>query len=238
MRRRITRPTLLTGFSAALTVASISATAGFLIGRYPMLRQFVPVHFDGQGLPNRWQLTSYLLVLMPVWIQIALALTFGAIAGILLYRASPGDGERGEIAQPDADRMLVTAEAISLLAAIWVTFQGLAAVQLMSLWQRGWGGFGKIYGQTLVIAIVASVVVGIRAASSLRQSQPASLTADSNWRFRALYFNPQDPALFVPVRSGFGWTVNFGRPGAILLMMLFLIFGIGAPLAIMRILLG
>lgn len=52
-----------------------------------------------------------------------------------------------------------------------------------------------------------------------------------------MYFNPQDPTLFVPLRSGIGWTLNFGRPWAIILLALFLAFGIGAPLLIIRMLL-
>lgn len=237
MKREIARPTLLTGIGAAITVAAIAGTAGFILGRHPMLREFVPVHFSRQGLPDRWLQSSYTLVLMPVWVQLTLALVFGAIAGLLLYRARPEDGQQDAVAKSDAERMLVAAEAVSLLAAIWVTFQGLAAVRIMRLWQRGWGGLGDIYGQTLIVAIVASIIVGIRAVGGLRHSPQGAAAADRNWRFWGLYFNPDNPALFVPVRSGFGWTLNFGRPGAILLMTIVLILGLGAPLIIMSFLL-
>jgi uncharacterized membrane protein len=80
--------------------------------------------------------------------------------------------------------------------------------------------------------------VGIRAAAYLRRSRPATPSLDKNWSFRGIYFNPDDPALFVPLESGMGWTLNFGRPGAIFLMALFLIFGVGGPLIIMQLLLG
>lgn len=33
-----------------------------------------------------------------------------------------------------------------------------------------------------------------------------------NWKLGILYFNPQDPSLFLPQRFGVGWTVNLGRP--------------------------
>ena len=62
--------------------------------------------------------------------------------------------------------MVMTAEAISLLAAIWVTFQGLLAIRLFMMWQLMCCGLGSIYYQALVVCIVLSVVVGIRAAST------------------------------------------------------------------------
>ena len=63
-------------------------------------------------------------------------------------------------------------------------------------------------------------------------------TSDAHWRLQGLYFNPGDPALFVPLRSGVGWTLNFGRPQAIVFLLVSLAFGIGAPIFIIRLLLG
>ena len=45
-------------------------------------------------------------------------------------------------------------------------------------------------------------------------------------------------ALFVPLRNGIGWTVNFGKPRAIMILLLFAVFGIGVPIALLRLLLG
>src|SRR4030095_3383549 len=127
--------------------------------------------------------------------------------------------------------MLVTAEAISLLSALWVTFQGLGAIRLFIMWQKGCCGMGEIYTQALVVAIVLSIVIGIRASVYLRHPVPVTRpTSDAHWRFQGLYFNPQDPALFVPLRRGIGWTINFGRPRAILFLTVFLAFGIAGPL--------
>ncbi len=35
---------------------------------------------------------------------------------------------------------------------------------------------------------------------------------DQHWFGDFFYNNPDDPAMFVPKRYGFGWTVNFGNP--------------------------
>ena len=58
------------------------------------------------------------------------------------------------------------------------------------------------------------------------------------WRFRGMYFNRQDPALFVPRRNGSGWTVNFGRPQAVVFLGLVLFVSIWAPIVIFKVLLG
>lgn len=236
MKRHVTRPTLATVLGAGTTVASIAGTAGFLVGRYPLLPLFVPVHFTDEDLPDRWQVTSYALVLMPVWVQLVLALVFGAIAVILLWRAvPPDDAQAVRLAAEDSERMLVTAEAVVLLSAIWVGLQALGAAELVRLWERGWGGYRRIYGQALVGAIVASVVVGVRAIATLGGSpRSRESEASPHWRFKRLYFNPKDPALFVPARRGLGWTLNFGRPRAILLMAVVFTIGIGAPVALIR----
>ena len=135
--------------------------------------------------------------------------------------------------------MLVTAEAISLLTAIWVLFQAFAALRILWLWQWWQGDLGGAYLQSLVVAIVLSVIVGIRAAVNLQYAHPKSRqTQDVHWRMSGFYFNPDDPAVFVPLRNGAGWTLNFGRRRAIMFLLLFVAFGIGAPIVILRLLLG
>ena len=71
---------------------------------------------------------------------------FGAIGGVLLYRTQrTRQAVEDEVSRQDRERMLATAEAISLLAAIWVMFQALCAIRLYIMWQRGCCGMGDIY---------------------------------------------------------------------------------------------
>ena len=42
---------------------------------------------------------------------------------------------------------------------------------------------------------------------------------DRYWYAGFCYYNPDDPALFVPKRVGGGWTVNFGHPGGKLFLI-------------------
>ncbi len=240
MTKRIYRPTSLTLVGVATIIASIAGTLGYILGRAPMLPGVLPVHFDNEGAADHFVRASYPIALVPVWIQLTLALVFGTIAAVLLYRTQTRrTAVEDKITRQERERMLMAAEAISLLGAIWVTFQGLHAVRLIIMWQNMCCGLGEIYYQALVVCIVLSVLVGIRAAVYLQYPKPVFRETDPrHWKLRGIYFNPGDPALFVPLRSHLGWTVNFGRPQAIVFLGFFLLVTILAPVIILRLLLG
>jgi uncharacterized membrane protein len=100
-------------------------------------------------------------------------------------------------------------------------------------------GLGAVYYQSLVVCIVLSVIIAIRAAVYVRYPAPLDRrTDDAHWRFNGVYVNRHDPSLFVPLRSGTGWTINFGRPQAVVFFAVLVFFGIGTPLLILKVLLG
>lgn len=238
--KAIYRPTVLTLLGVATTIGAISGTIGYVLGRSPALPPILAIHFDAQGIADRFVRASYPIALVPVWIQLTLAIVFGAITGVLLYRTQPvRSAVEDDLTRQERERMLMTAEAISLLAAIWVTFQGLLAIRLFMMWQRMCCGLGSIYYQSLVVCIVLSVIIGIRAAVYVKYPHPVMRTTeDAHWRLRGVYFNPGDPALFVPLRSGVGWTLNFARPQVVVFITVVIAFTIWAPILIFRVLVG
>lgn len=231
MRHRMPRPTLITAIAGALTLASISAAAAFLIGRYPALPLVLPVHFE-DGQPDRFLLKSYGVVLMPLWTQLILTLVLGSIAVLLLYRAQGVDP--ADRAAQDRDRMLYGAEAIALLGCVWISFQLVTAYSLTELWRQYADRMGNVYNVSLLTAIVLSVVIGGRAALKIGRPRASYGENPNLWRLKALYFNPSDPALFVPARYGYGLTLNFGRPIAIAIMLAILLVGLGGPFLLAR----
>ena len=237
--KMIYRPTSLTLLAAAVTIAAISGTTGYILGRAGSVPPLLPVHFDDQGIADRFVPASYAIILVPVWIQLSLAIVFGSIAGVLLYRThKTRSAVENEVVRQERERMLMTAEAISLLAAIWVTFQGLLAIRLIMMWQLMCCGLGGVYYQSLVVCIVLSAIVAVRAAVYLQYPKPVIReTEDAHW-FSGIYVNRKDPALFVPLRNGPGWTINFGRPQAIVFIGLVVLVSIWAPIAIFNVLLG
>jgi uncharacterized membrane protein len=228
-RVRATRATRVSVVTAAVLIAGTSA---FLLARYQGLPWLLPVHFNRRGFPDGWQYKTYARVLLPVFIQAALAVILGAVGWLLLSRPH---GEHDEGA-PDVKAASIAAETVALLALIWIAFQAYASVALAGMWQRELAGLGSAYWLLEWTGIVVTVAVSVRAHVRLGRPLPRPFVPE-HWRYGQLYRNPLDPALFVPTRDGFRWTLNFGRPVAAALMGLLLAIGIVGPVIILGLLL-
>jgi len=221
------RPTPLTRAAIVAGVCAIAVTTGFLIARYPALPDLLVVHFGRHGVPNGWQYKTWSRVLTPLFVQLALALTLGSIAALLLSRPH---GEHDRHAA-DVRAAATAAEAVALLTAIWIVFQTYVAFALTTMWQRERAGLGA-YTALEIVGIVLTLAVAVRAHVRLGRPDPRPFVPE-HWRFGQLYKNPGDPALFVPTRNGARWTLNFGRPIAAALMAIVLVIGIVAPAVIL-----
>jgi uncharacterized membrane protein len=179
------------------------------------------------GFPNGFQYKTWPRVLMPVFVQIALMVTLGTVAALLLSRPH---GEHEENA-PDVRAAAAAAEAVVLLASVWIVVQAYGAFAITRMWQRQVPRLDG-YGAVEIVAFVLTVILAMRAHRGVGRPQPRPFIAE-HWRFGQLYNNPADPALFVPTRNGARWTLNFGRPVAAALMGVILVIGIIAPALIL-----
>jgi uncharacterized membrane protein len=236
---RLSRPTLLTRLAMAAIVSILAFTAAFLAARYGSLPDLLPVHFKGDGFPNGWQYKTPWRVLIPLLVQAALASTLGSIAMLLLSRSDGASvaGSDGDRTVPaDVHAAATAAEAVILIALIWIAFQAYAALALAAMWQRQRAGLGVWYPRWEYVGIVLTIAVGVRAQRCVGRPEPRLFVAQ-HWRFGQLYKNPDDPALFVPTRDGSRWTLNFGRPIAAALIALILGLGVLGPTIILGLLL-
>jgi uncharacterized membrane protein len=218
---------------AACWVVGITlATASYLALAYATLPAQLPVRYL-RGVPVFFQLKTPVVVMLPSLVQTALLLTFGAIGLLLLWRAR-ADSQR-EVDEVDEGRMRLAVQGVALLGAVWITVQAIGAARLVAVWQGGSASFGRIYNGAVLISVVISIGVVWWTMRVVRQEGPNTAAVDpSVWRLTNLYFNPQDPSLFVPTRRGVGWTLNFGRPLAIGLIAGVLTLGIGGPFLLAR----
>jgi uncharacterized membrane protein len=203
-------------------------TGTFLLLRFPALPDLLPVHFNRYGLPDGWQYRTPGRVLMPLFVQVALASSLGAIAVLLLSR-----GPRDTSADaPDVRAASAAADTVLLMALIWVAFQGYAAVALVRMWMGARGGLGHLYTMLEVAGLALTVAVAVRGHARIGRPAPRPFVP-GHWRFSQLYKNPDDPALFVPTRDGTRWTLNFGRPIASALLGVIIVLGVVAPTLIL-----
>ncbi|HVP59507.1 MAG TPA: DUF5808 domain-containing protein [Myxococcaceae bacterium] len=160
----------------------------------------MPVHWDIAGRPNGFFPRTPLAMAFPILLFCGILLL---IDGIVASGARVG---------PPA----MTEGVRRLLAPIrWVL--GLMATP---------AAFAPLWGPTPVL-ILAGVMVVVVVAQIARAPRMAP-TSPEGWRGGLFYVNSADPRLLVPKRSGLGWTFNFARPVAWLLLAVLLLF----PLAI------
>jgi uncharacterized membrane protein len=228
----IVRPTPLTWFAIAACISAIAFSVAFALSYYSSLPLVLPVHFMRNGYPNGWQYKTYARVLTPVFVQIALLVTLGAVGALLLSRSHGSHDQHA----PDVKAASAAAEGIALMTLIWVAFQAYAGVALVRMWQRERAGLGAWYTYFEVAGLI--LTIGVVARTHVRLGRPlARPFVAEHWRFGQLYRNPADPALFVPTRNGLRWTLNFGRPVAVALMGLILGIGVIGPTVILGLLL-
>ena len=70
--------------------------------------------------------------------------------------------------------------------------------------------------------VILNAVYGQSGSRVFRMQRSAALLVDDDayWKLGLFYYNPGDASLFLPQRSGFGWTVNWrvrrmGRDGGL-----------------------
>lgn len=224
---RAVSPTPATRAAALVALLTIVATAIYLMLEYPQLPDLLPVHFNRHGLANGWQFRTLPRVLIPVGVQSLLFVIFGMVAALLLSRPQADH----DPAAPDVRAAAVAAEAVVLIACVWVLFQGYAAFSLTRLWMSQRASL-PLYNLIEIGCILVSAGVGVRAHRRLGRPAPRPFVA-GHWRMGQLYKNPEDPALFVPTRDGRRWTLNFGRPVAGSLLGLTLVLGVLGPAVIL-----
>jgi hypothetical protein len=196
----------LAGVISALVAA---ATFAFLHAAYDRLPIVVPIGFEG-GNPSAFAAKSLGLVYLPFGMQIALGAVLSAVVAVVL-------GQRqNQLDAHDLQRRAAaeqTAEAIALLAAVWIGFQAINAWRLTELWLHTFDPFVEIYVVALITAITATLVIGVRVVVKI---------GDSGVGLSLLH---------TPV-------LDVGRPLASAGLAALLALGIGAPLALLSVVWG
>ena len=122
-----------------------------------------------------------------------------------------------------------------MLALEYMTVIGVARFALIPLWPMEPGSIVSIGLGMGWVALGFALLLLFLVIRSRRNSisTGGDGTDERRWKGGIFYVNPDDPALFVEKRFGFGWTLNFGRPMA-WVMSLVLLLVIAAALLTIR----
>lgn len=191
-----------------------------------------PTHWNGSGTPDRWTTKSVRSVfgIIPFGLALVAAMQ---IQTWLLLRRTRQVAATGEMADAEWRFKRRTAQygvLSSFLAATLVSYFGTRSLASAD-GSMGWGLWvllGTIVALSLGFTAWYMYVGqgGQRRVPADAQGQGrGDASPDAAWKAGILYFNPDDPAIFVEKRMGLGWTMNFGNKWA----WLFAIAAIGVP---------
>ena len=199
----------------------VAGTAVVVLFLYPSFPETIPTHFNAQGEADAFREKSVGVLLLPLGIGAAL-LIFITFLAQWLVRALPVR-TAGEAAL-QLDRRRRTAVVELLGAVLYLT------AAIMILVTAGMVVPPAAAQPVIVAALVVSLLAGgglpvwflFRHGSAFTASHRSAesgaddatigdRTADRHWKLGLIYFNPDDPAVWVEKRIGIGYTTNMAR---------------------------
>lgn len=218
-----------------LPLGMIGGTIAILANLYPSAPERYPIHWDINGNPNGYADKSIGSFYFLVGTQIILWLLLTAIGPTI--RASRMATTAADGA--NALRTALTRFIFALKSGIIAIFGAIAVITAQSAINGTEPTFAIValpLGFAVLVIVAAALIFARYGQSGWRLSGQAPTTSDGspdkNWKLGIFYYNPNDPALFVEVRSGIGTTFNFAKPAAWLILIALLVI---APVAIIAV---
>ena len=212
--------------------ALLAATAIWLHLHWGQIPEVFPTHWGVNGQADNWTTRSFAGVYGPLLIGGLLCALLGFQAYAMLrwsrlIRVGGGAGEGERRFRFVVVSIVVASEYLVALVFMWT---GLLP---LSHKQSGPPGLIPVLVFSLAFAVVTVVLmmwfgqggtrlVGSAGADSGAVAPVGDRTPDKYWKLGLIYINRNDPALFVEKHFGFGYTLNFGHPGAWIFLALLL----------------
>ncbi|MEV0398461.1 DUF5808 domain-containing protein [Actinoallomurus sp. NPDC050550] len=204
-----------------------AATPVIGIVEYPRMPHRLPTHVTMSGHPDHFADKSIGTVFAPVVTQVLVTALVAVLAWAVLRSRARLDAEDPQAAT--RHRRFVSAMARAMLvmgACLNLTFL-LVALPIWHLVEAApVVAVGVPTATALGVAVMLAVVVRTGQGGSRlrlgpartglpgagRRPAPVNQDDDRFYRWGLVYYNRDDPALFVPKRFGVGWTLNMARP--------------------------
>ncbi len=223
----------------SLSLAAVLVAVGVSVWRYPQLPSRLPTHWDIAGRADGWMPKSplpiaYLVAMMAVlqvlwmWLLVGMART-----------AERLPAER-------VDEYHAAYERYMHVWATWVHVMQLAMLAMFGgiLWASLYGISEQAHGAAppgmigvfigtgvMLLSLPWLIIAAMRRRREMREVAGAgtmeSTAPTEGWIAGAIYYNKNDPSVWVEKRVGIGWTLNMARPAS----WVFLAVILGLPIA-------
>lgn len=195
----------------------IAACVFIAVLSYDSLPDVIPTHFDWDGTVTDTSEKTWGSVLSLNIIQLVMTVIMLFVNWTIRWsRASLDPNKPEQSAQ--AERRYRRSTSLFILVFSFLLVLMMGWVQAISLYER------KMEGSLVIISMLPLIVAGVWMVRLFRMNRERSQfdrisrDQDRHWKLGSLYWNPEDPAIFVEKRSGIGWTVNFAKPSGWLVL--------------------
>lgn len=223
-----------------IDVAIIVLSIVVILVQYRHLPEQLPVRYDFNGHVTGYEQKSmWSLMTMPLIQLIVTGLLFFVYKTIGMAREElsgkdlKAAEERSRIFKKRSAAVIIY---MSVIMNLLFGFISLTIVQVVPF--SGMLTLGVVLFFTVFSIIPPLVVFALTGQSGSRVKLPKEEGAkkeivradDDNWKFGMFYYNPDDPSLWVEKRFGIGYSVNFARPGAWIVIGILAIVILGSAL--------
>lgn len=218
--------------------AILGAAAIYLQTHWNQIPEIFPVHWGIDGRPNGWSARTLIGVYGPLIVGGAVIAGLALITYGVLFEARvvrvPGAASHGRDFPHQVGYFLSGMEYFLAVLLSFVALQPLLGPPNVALVVVG------------AIVLIVPVFVAAHHMNQLRAHviEPSVFhteagvfgdgTLDEHWKWGIFYYNPGDPALLVEKRLGFGYTFNFARGLAWVILGLVTIIPLALAFAVAR----
>ncbi|WP_418734279.1 DUF1648 domain-containing protein [Ellagibacter sp.] len=206
-------------------VPIVLITLAIGLALYPSTPDLVPTNFDFAGNVNQWTPKGPALIAFPLLFEVFMAACFIFSHWMTIRSKKDIDPARPAISAY-AYGAFARAECILLLVggSVLTAVLGIVMILMMAEILSMFVTVALIIVATLVLVgatIAVSVVYGqsgSRLVKRLEENGDMIADNDEHWKAGIFYWNKDDASLILPKRFGVGWTMNWARPAAWLIV--------------------
>ena len=206
-------------------VPIVLITLAIGLALYPSTPDLVPTHFDFAGNVNQWTPKGPALIAFPLLFEVFMAACFIFSHWMTIRSKKDVDPARPAISAY-AYGAFARAECILLLVggSVLTAVLGIVMILMMAEILPMLVTIALIIVATLILvgAMIAFSVVygqsGSRLVKRLEENGDIIADNDEHWKAGIFYWNKDDASLILPKRFGVGWTMNWARPAAWLIV--------------------
>ena len=211
-------------FAIYLLVITTTIMVSLMV--YETIPGRIPLRFDFSGDATNFVEKSYQVLLFIPLVQLLMTLIF-----IFVYYSITK--AKQQIEPGNRQQTLQQTVIFRYRWSLFTIIAGLLTLVMLSLIQFTMIGLipSKMISMIIlilpIIIVIAAVILSILTGQSgsrvktknLPEKKPIFKDDDSYWKFGVLYYNPEDPAIFIEKRFGIGWTINWGRKSSWLILL-------------------